>query len=135
MDTEPQKVLIKYKSKTYAIISFFCFVAACIFSGIGFDKMINYYNPDSSYLLSHNAYVGGDAYNYIINGTYATAYFVLSMGFMLIGGIWILIHIHANSQYEIIEQNERIIQALRISKQESPIIYSSNNSSNELPEL
>ena len=31
-----------------------------------------------------NAYVGGDAYNYIINGNYATAYFVLAVGLALI---------------------------------------------------
>ena len=43
----------------------------------GYDKITNYYNSDYS-MLNKNAYVGGDAYNYIINGTYAAAYFVLA---------------------------------------------------------
>ena len=30
-----------------------------------------------------NYYVGGDAYNYIINGTYATAFFVLAGSFLI----------------------------------------------------
>jgi hypothetical protein len=40
--------------------------------------------------INVNAYVGGDAYNYIINGTYATAFFVLSMGFTVTGTIFLI---------------------------------------------
>ena len=36
-----------------------------------------------------NAYVGGDAYNYIINGTFATAYAVLAVLFSL-WGYWLV---------------------------------------------
>ena len=46
----------------------------------GIDKMTNYHNSDYRQV---NAYVGGDAYNYIINGTYATAFFVLTAMFVL----------------------------------------------------
>ncbi|GGD22490.1 hypothetical protein [Pontibacillus salipaludis] len=54
-----------------------------IFLVLGFDKLTQYNNPNSDELFSVdgeavNAYVGGDAYNYIINGTRATAYFVVS---------------------------------------------------------
>ena len=42
--------------------------------------MTNYHNSDYRQV---NAYVGGDAYNYIINGTYATAFFVLTAMFVL----------------------------------------------------
>ena len=63
-----------------------------IISGImlykGIDKMTNY---NSSSYHSENAYVGGDAYNFIINGTYATSFFVLSMGFLMTGTICIAI--------------------------------------------
>lgn len=52
-------------------------LAAVIFIGMGFDKIYSYENPEDSWREHKNAYVGGDAYNYIINGTYATAYFVL----------------------------------------------------------
>ena len=43
-------------------------IASVIFGLIGFGKM-----------HSREAYVGGDAYNFIINANHATAYFVLSM--------------------------------------------------------
>ena len=35
--------------------------------------------------VSGFAYVGGDAYNYIINGNYATAFFVLTLTFAMLG--------------------------------------------------
>lgn len=54
------------------------FLGGCITLYKGIDKMTNYYyNSEYSSRLV-NAYVGGDAYNYIINGTYATAFFVLT---------------------------------------------------------
>lgn len=66
------------------------FIVAALFylvSGImlykGHDKLTNYYNSEYTTLNNVNAYVGGDAYNYIINGNYATGFFVLSMGFMI----------------------------------------------------
>ena len=55
----------------------------------GYDKMTNYYNSEYSTSNNVNAYVGGDAYNYIINGNYATGFFVLSMGFMATGTIFL----------------------------------------------
>lgn len=62
----------------------------------GYDKMTNYYNSTTDYRYSDyaisrnvNAYVGGDAYNYIINSNYSTGFFVLSMGFMIAGTICI----------------------------------------------
>lgn len=53
----------------------------------GFDKIENYYNAEEYSFLNENAYVGGDAYNYIINGTYFTAYSVQGMGCLLIAAI------------------------------------------------
>lgn len=47
-------------------------VTGCVFINKGFDKKDNYSNPDSEYSFDLdyvNSYVGGDAYNYIINGT------------------------------------------------------------------
>ena len=63
------------------------FVMLCV----GFDKMLSYSNEKYAY---RNAYVGGDAYNYIINGNYATAFFVLAALFSVIGiGILIVNHL------------------------------------------
>lgn len=58
-------------------VFFFVLVGFGIFNIVeGFDKKDHYYNSEyTSY--STNAYVGGDAYNYIINGTYFTGYIVL----------------------------------------------------------
>jgi uncharacterized membrane protein YvbJ len=50
------------------------------FFSCGFNKKDNY----SSSLT--NAYVGGDAYNYIINGTYFSGYMTLGSG-LLVSGI------------------------------------------------
>lgn len=58
----------------------------------GFDKMFRYDSGDSYPHKYVNAYVGGDAYNYIINGTYATAYFVLTAMFVLAAIGLVIIH-------------------------------------------
>lgn len=67
------------------------FLGGCITLYKGIDKMTNYYNSEYSSKLV-NAYVGGDAYNYIINGTYATAFFVLTAMFALAAVGFIIIH-------------------------------------------
>ncbi len=53
----------------------------------GYDKKNNYYYSESYSSLDKNAYVGGDAYNYIINGNYFTGYMVQGMGYLLIATI------------------------------------------------
>ncbi|WP_051524890.1 MULTISPECIES: hypothetical protein [Exiguobacterium] len=72
-------------------------LAFIIFLGIGFHKLTVYENPssDDEYVFtdeedSVNAYVGGDAYNYMINASQATAYFVLA-GFSLLSTICLFI--------------------------------------------
>ena len=69
-------------------IAIVLFVLATITLYAGYDKVTNYYNSDYE-ILNVNAYVGGDAYNYIINGNYATGYFVLTVGFMITGTLLI----------------------------------------------
>lgn len=66
--------------KALKVVAVILFIIAGIMFYKGYDKMMNYTNSDSYYIDNHNAYVGGDAYNYIINGTYATAFFVLGAG-------------------------------------------------------
>ena len=63
---------------------------SALFTFSGFDKLMNYENPANSefykifpYGSSTNAYVGGDAYNFIINAGQATAYFVLAVGSLI----------------------------------------------------
>lgn len=84
--------------KTASKITVWCWLAAASFLGgcitlyKGIDKMTHYYNSEYSFTSSVNAYVGGDAYNYIINGTYATAFFVLTAMFALAAVGFIIIH-------------------------------------------
>ena len=57
---------------------------------IGFNKILQYDNPENEYVFNDeyvNAYVKGDAYNYIINGTYFTAYAVIGTGSLIISSI------------------------------------------------
>ncbi len=83
--------------RTASKFTVWCWLAAASFLGScvtlykGIDKMTNYYNSEYSSKLV-NAYVGGDAYNYIINGTYATAFFVLTAMFALAAVGFIIIH-------------------------------------------
>lgn len=66
------------KGKTiWKFFSTIAFVASAILIGLGMDKMFNY--------VYRNVYVGGDAYNYIINGNYATGFFVLAAMCALMG--------------------------------------------------
>ncbi len=62
------------------------FLASVIPLGMGLYKMFAYENPELAYLEKVNAYVGGDAYNYIINSNLAIAYFVL-FGVLFISGV------------------------------------------------
>lgn len=71
----------------FLVLALLFFVASGVAFYFGYDKMTNYYNSESYPRLNTNAYVGGDAYNYIINGNYATGFYVLSMGTLIAGVI------------------------------------------------
>lgn len=60
------------------------FGISLIFMSLGFYKMFVYEMSDLSYVPDKNVYVGGDAYNYIINANFSTAYFVLALIFVII---------------------------------------------------
>lgn len=67
------------------ILAVICFIVSGVFFAKSHNVKNEYYNSDYS-LLNKNAYVGGDAYNYIINGTYFTGYSVIASAFFL-GGL------------------------------------------------
>lgn len=71
------------------IVALICFALSGVMSYKGYDKLVNYYNSEYTTAYNVNAYVGGDAYNYIINGNYATGFFVLAMGFFLGGTVFL----------------------------------------------
>lgn len=73
--------------------SIISYIIAAVFLCIGFYKMLVYEGSSSgtySYDPGVNAYVGGDAYNYIINANYATAYFTLAIFCAVIGLTFII---------------------------------------------
>lgn len=72
-------------NSVWKVLSVISFIGSVVFMYLGFDKMTNYSSGDIYPYELHNAYVGGDAYNYIINGNYATAFFVLASMCAIVG--------------------------------------------------
>ena len=75
------------KSKALVRWGVVLLILSVVLAGIGYNKYTVYEAASSggfegtaykSYSSGKNAYVGGDAYNYIINGTYFTAFAALS---------------------------------------------------------
>lgn len=82
---------MKSHALTWKLLSLISFVCSFSMICLGADKMLNYDSGEFYPYEYHNAYVGGDAYNYIINGNYATGFFVLAtmfavfcVGFMIV---------------------------------------------------
>jgi hypothetical protein len=76
---------------------FFAIVSIVNFSS-GFDKMNNYLNDSRFPSLSINAYVGGDAYNYIINSNYFTGYMIIATGALICSTICAITALNLSSQ-------------------------------------
>ena len=87
---------MKKTNKTIGIILLIITVLCIVVGGIqiknGFDRKNNYLN--SEYGLLQNAYVGGDAYNYIINGTYFTGYVTFGSALLIIGTMTGIFGVH-----------------------------------------
>ncbi len=66
------------------------YTMSAIFLGIGGYKMFYYESSGYYYYKDVNAYVVGDAYNYIINSNYATAYYVLAVGCAIMATLFII---------------------------------------------
>lgn len=79
--SEPRKIVLSEKYSFLRVSSIFSAIIGVIVWCYGFYKYLSYNSGD--YGDAVNAYVGGDAYNFIINGTYFTA-------FSVIGGVFIL---------------------------------------------
>ena len=66
--------LLMNNSRKWKIVGIICLIIAVVFMIFGFDKLLN----TEDY---RNTYVNGDAYNFIVNASRATAFFVLSCFF------------------------------------------------------
>ena len=69
------------------LLSIGFFIVGISYCRQGFDKKDNYYLSEYSWGRDRNAYVGGDAYNYIINGTYFAGYCALGGAMFVCGSI------------------------------------------------
>lgn len=92
---EPAKTIEETNSNkpvsTWIWLAVVSFITSVFFGYKGWFHLTQYDSGDYYPYKMVNAYVGGDAYNYIINGTYATSYFVLCMLFVMLGiGLLIL---------------------------------------------
>lgn len=65
--------------------AYFAYLITTICIGMGLYKLFVYSNVEGFEDTAQNAYVGGDAYNYIINAGQATAYFTLGIIFVILG--------------------------------------------------
>ena len=78
--------LIRNIKNTLIVIALLFFIVSVIFSYKAYNVKNDYYNTEYS-ILNKNAYVGGDAYNYIINGTYFIGYAVIASSAFISGVI------------------------------------------------
>lgn len=79
------------KKNIFRVLAGFFIIMSFYFFQQGFDKKDSYNNDENFSILNNNAYVGGDAYNFIINGTYFTGYLVIGSAMMISGMISLLI--------------------------------------------
>lgn len=85
------------------------FVAGAIyFFYKAYDRMVNYENPEDAISMDElvNSHVGGDAYNYIINGTHATVFAVIAIGLMLAALMCFLFQAYVNRNTDIVPELE-----------------------------
>lgn len=59
-----QEEYVMQKSSVWKVLSGISFFVSLIFLYMGFDKIYSYDNGELYPYTYHNAYVGGDAYNY-----------------------------------------------------------------------
>lgn len=96
------------KKMTSNILATIFYILAAIFIVLGFNHILSYSN--NKILGNHvNAYVGGDAYNYIINGTRSIAYFVLAVGFIIIATGCLLARYLSKTEDFINDDDEYVI--------------------------
>jgi len=117
MTQEYTKQTIKKTGGVMYIISAFLYLVSSIFVGIGFNKLFVYENSelfDEAKNIDElkNVYVGGDAYNYIINANYANAYFMLGIGIAIIATIFLCTKLFLEQQKSQLLKLQKIREKL-----------------------
>lgn len=75
------------KMKLFKVLAIILIIVAGIFFYQALDKKTNYSSGENYPFKAQNAYVGGDAYNYIINSNYFTGYVILGSSTTLISAL------------------------------------------------
>lgn len=78
------------RMKKWTIWGIIFYIHSAVLLYLGIDRVEGYYNNEYSSELSKHVYVGGDAYNYIINSNILTGFFVLSASFFIAGTMLIV---------------------------------------------
>jgi len=86
-----EKIEAEREGFKFPMSSIVSYILSLVFVSIGFYKMWSYNSGEDYPFRAVNAYVGGDAYNYIINSNYAVGYFVLALTFVLWGSTFAII--------------------------------------------
>ena len=98
-ETNLEKKFVSGLRQFFALAAVICFIVSGVFFYKAYDVKTNYYNSEDFYSLSENAYVGGDAYNYIINGTYFTGYAVIASAFFISGILLITCNVKTQDHF------------------------------------
>ena len=118
----------KKAKKIFLIISAILLVLSIVCIRTGIDKKENYYNSDYS-SLNVNAYVGGDAYNYIINAGYFAGYFALAGGCLTSSAVLF----SAGMMLAVKEAEKETVKAESVSLGDTPRpLYDMSNSTKEM---
>ncbi|PFM68546.1 hypothetical protein COJ66_20870 [Bacillus cereus] len=73
------------ENKKWTIWEIIFYIHSAVLLFLGFDRLGGYQNSETYTDSNKYAYVGGDAYNYIINTNVLTGFFVLSASFFVAG--------------------------------------------------
>ena len=68
-----------------SIVGWACYAGALAVTFMAYDRVVNYTKGYGSLIEARHAHVGGDAYNYIINGTHATALMLAALALAVVG--------------------------------------------------
>lgn len=110
--------------KFLVLIGILAILASAFFFYQAYDKYMNYYQSSLGYSsLDKNTYVGGDAYNYIINGNYFTGFSVLGIGGLLFGMLCFgIAHISSQGEDAEIELSKNTNEISRVRRMISDYI-------------
>ena len=97
-ETKLDKAKEKMTSGWYAKRAKGCYYGSIVPLAMGFFKMYVYKNGEYSWETVINAYVGGDAYNFIINAHYVIAWFLLALILIMMGSCFLICYEMAESR-------------------------------------